>query len=313
MNVKIEKIDPIEIDKNSIVKYTEMGNIIEIQYMSKRNNKQTVQMLPGMKQYIVMDTGEIKDIEHHETRATQYSSLKRTFANIRSLINTNVADKDKVRWITLTYAENMTDTKQLYNDFEKFNKRFQYKIKKLGYNKAEYIAVMEPQGRGAWHCHMFYIFDCKAPFIPNNELRDTWGHGFVTIKQLNNIDNPGAYLTAYLGDMELEDAINNVGLDNVCKSEIKEVEFLDDEGNKVPKKFVKGARLHMYPANFNMYRTSKGIKRPSSEMITQEMAEKKVSAATLTYEKTLKLEDTENDFEAVISTRYYNRIRVNNQ
>lgn len=309
MNVKIEKIDSIEIDKNSIVKYTEMGNIIEIQYMSKRNNKQTVQMLPGMQQYVVISTGEIKDVIHHETRATQYSSLKRTFANIRALINTNVTDVSRARWITLTYKENMTDTKQLYNDFEKFNKRFQYKIKKLGYNKAEYIAVMEPQGRGAWHCHMFYIFDKKAPFIPNDVLRDLWGHGFVTIKQLDNIDNPGSYLTAYLGDMELEDAINNVGLDNVCKAEIKEVEVLDDEGNKVPKKFVKGARLHMYPANFNMYRTSKGIKRPSSEMITQEMAEKKVSAATLTYEKNIKISDIENEFESYISTRYYNKAR----
>lgn len=309
MAINIEKIDNIDVSNESLVKYTEMGNITEIQYMSNRNTRQTVQMLKGMQQYVVVETGEIKDVTKHETRASQYNSLKRTFSNIRSLINTNVVDKDKVRWITLTYAENMTDTKQLYIDFKNFNKRFQYKIKKLGYNKAEYIAVMEPQGRGAWHCHMFYIFDCKAPFIPNNELRDIWGHGFVTVKQLDNIDNPGAYLTSYLGDMGLDEAIDSIGVENVLNCDLKVVDIIDDNGKKISKKFVKGARLHMYPANFNMYRTSKGIKRPSSEMITQEMAIKKVSASTLTYEKNIKVFDIENDFETFISTKYYNRVR----
>lgn len=309
MNVKIEKLDKIEIDDNAIVKYTEQGNIVEVQFMSKRNNKQTIQILKGMQQYVVCETGEIKDIEHHKTRASQYNSLKRTFSNIRALINTNVTDKNNVRWITLTYAKNMTDTKQLYDDFKKFNMRFQYLIKKQGYNKAEYIVVMEPQNRGAWHCHMFYIFDCKAPFIPNDELRLLWGHGFVTVKELNNIDNPGAYLTAYLGDMELEDAIDSIGLNNVSNAEIKQSDVLDAHGNKISKKFVKGARLYMYPAKFNMYRTSRGIKRPVSKMMTYKTAKEKVSAATLTFEKNIKIYDHDSNFESHISTKYYNSIR----
>ena len=110
---------------------------------------------------------------------------------------------NNVRWITLTYAENMTDTDRLYFDFKDFNKRFQYYCKINGYSKPEYIVMMEPQGRGAWHCHLLYIWDCKAPYVANKTLRDLWGHGFVKIKKLDNCDNVGAYLTAYLGIWKL--------------------------------------------------------------------------------------------------------------
>lgn len=53
--------------------------------------------------------------------------------------------------------------------------------------------MMEPQGRGAWHCHLLYIFDLvKAPYIANKTLSDLWGHGFVKISKLDNVDNVGA-------------------------------------------------------------------------------------------------------------------------
>ena len=48
----------------------------------------------------------------------------------------------------LTYAENMTDTRQLYEDYFRFWKRFTYWCKKNGHTKPEYITVQEPQGRG---------------------------------------------------------------------------------------------------------------------------------------------------------------------
>ena len=62
-----------------------------------------------------------------------------------------------------------------------------------------------------------------------------------------------------------------------------------------------------------MFRCSRGIKRPVSSYMTEEEAEKKVSGATLTFEKTVKLQDIGGDFESIINTKYYNRIRKNNQ
>jgi hypothetical protein len=294
---------------NLDVKVIEMGNVVEVQYMSRRNTKQTIQMLPGGEQFVICATGEIKDIEHHNTRKDNKKGLYKTFANARGVINANVTDVTKVRWCTLTYAENMTDPKRLYEDFEKFNKRFQYYCKQHGYSKPEYIVMMEPQGRGAWHAHLLYIWqDMKAPFIPNEEFRTLWGHGFVRIKKLDNVDNVGAYLTAYLGDMEIDE----IDITRAVGKQCKIVEVEDENGQKVSKAIVKGARLDLYPANFNMLRCSRGVKRPVEEMMSQVEASKKVSGATKTFESAIKLTDNENDFETVIIKEQYNRVRQKN-
>ena len=70
--LQIEKLEKCP-SKNPglLVKLTEMGNILEVQYMSKRNCKQTIQMLPGGREFIELATGEIKPCQIHETRAEQ--------------------------------------------------------------------------------------------------------------------------------------------------------------------------------------------------------------------------------------------------
>ena len=308
--IEIQKIDGSGYQKkpNLLVKVSEMGNITEIQYMEKRNNKQIIQMI-DKDTYLILATGELLKCNHIENRSQGKKSLYRTFANARALINTNVVDVENVRWCTLTYKENMTDTKRLYDDFKKFNLRFQYHLKKNNICQAEYIVMMEPQGRGAWHCHLLYIWDCKAPFIPNNIFADIWGHGFVKIKKLDNVDNVGAYLTAYLGDMEIQDAISNKVLNinsngNIICDGVKEIEI---DGKK--KAFIKGARLNLYPSKFNMIRYSKGIKKPIVDMVSQEMAEKKVKGATMTYSSCLTLFDEKTNFKNVIIKDYYNSAR----
>lgn len=302
--LEIKRLNEIpEKNPSAPVKVTEMGNIIEVQYMSRRNTKQTINMLKGGEQYIVCGTGEIKDVVHHKTRADNRKGLYKTFARCRGMINANVTDVSKVRWCTLTYAENMTDPERLYKDFEKFNKRFQWYCKKNGYSKPEYIVMMEPQGRGAWHAHLLYIWQDKAPYIPNKDFRGLWGHGFVKIKKLDNVDNVGAYLTAYLGDMEIQEVKDIQKIEKVKQIEVEE------GGRKVKKAIVKGARLDLYPANFNMLRYSRGCKKPTEEMISQEEANKKVLGATKTFESAIKLTDSETAFEAVLIKEQYNKVR----
>ena len=310
--IEFKKLEEIPSkNPNLPVKVTTMGNVIEVQYMSRRNNKQTVQMLPGGEQFVICSTGEVKDIEHHKTRKDNKKGLYKTFANARGVINANVTDVSKVRWCTLTYAENMTDTKRLYSDFVKFNKRFQYYCANKGYSKPEYIVMMEPQGRGAWHAHLLYIWqDMKAPFIPNEEFRELWGHGFVRIKKLDNVDNVGAYLTAYLGDMELSE-VNAEEFEKVTRgATIKQVEVEEEDGTKVTKAVLKGARLNLYPADFKMLRCSKGVKRPVEEMMYQDEVEKKVLGATKTLTSAVQLNDTENGFDCVIIKEQYNTVRA---
>lgn len=261
-------------------------------------------MLPGGEQFVICSTGEIKDVEHHETRKDNKRGLYKTFANCRGIINANVTDVEKVRWCTLTYKENMTDTKKLYQDFEKFNKRFQWYCKQNGYSKPEYIVMMEPQARGAWHAHLLYIWqDMKAPYISNNDFSKLWSHGFVKIKKLDNVDNVGAYLTAYLGDMDVAD-IESDQLNGKCK--LIEIE---ENGQKKTKAIIKGARLDLYPANFNMLRYSRGCKKPIEELMYQDDAIKKVLGATKTFQTAVKLSDDNNEFENIIIKEQYNLLR----
>ena len=307
----IKKLDerPI-LNVNIPIKVKSMGHITELQYMEKRNHKQTVQMLPGLnengkREYVVIDSGEVKECNKYTSRADNYIGLKRTFQKCRDLINTNVTDVNNVRWITLTYQENMTDTKRLYKDFEHFNKRFQRYCIKQDYGKAEYIVMMEPQGRGAWHCHLLYIWSHKSPYIANDILRDIWGQGFVKIKKLDNVDNVGAYLTAYLGDIEITDD-SDLSKQNF---KLKVVDIENDKGVLETKRFIKGGRLHMYPPKFNMIRYSRGLKKPTVEYMSYKNAEKKVSDATLTYETSFSISDKENNYSNIINVRYFNSVK----
>lgn len=310
----LQKIDDYKVHRKSIVKLTTMGNIVEKMYLSRRNTTATVQRLKDNKM-LVLSTGEVKEIKKMESRIESTNSLRKSMRVLRNIINANVVDVSHCRWITLTYAENMTDTKRLYVDFKKFIMRFKYYCEKEKLGKFEYIVAMEPQERGAWHAHLLMIFENKAPFIPSDVLWRIWSpkgidvnQDYVTIKKLDDVDNVGAYLTAYLGDMDIQDIKN---LDVVGK-EIKVIDYIDEEGKNKKKYYVKGARLNLYPANFNLYRCSRGIKKPIEEYMTEEQARKKVSAATLTYDST-HLYTSNEGFECVIDKKYYNNKRVKKQ
>ncbi|PBG22232.1 hypothetical protein BGU81_22045, partial [Clostridioides difficile] len=97
----------------------------------------------------------------------------------RGSLKNNITNVSHCKWITLTYAENMTDTKRLYDDFVKINKQLKYYIIKEFNLRYDYIFAMEPQGRRAWHCHMAMIFETDAPFIPNSKMSELWKQGFT--------------------------------------------------------------------------------------------------------------------------------------
>ena len=313
--MKIEKVEenfrPMEDD---VVRVKEMGNVIEVMFQEKRNTVNVIKKI-NANQYIDTRTGEVKDFVHIENRGQAVNEVRKSLGRLRDYINTNVTDISKCKWVTLTYAENMTDTERLYSDFKKFNMRMKYYLSKQGY-KYEYIVAMEPQGRGAWHAHMLMIFDSKPPYMDNDTvMAKLWGHGYTKTKNLDgSIDNLGAYLTAYLGDMELQEGIEAVGLSNIIdkqnrfKYDVSEVE-IEEGGKKVSKAFIKGLRMVLYPPKFNIYRCSKGIKKPVVIYDLEKNAQKKISAATLTFERTIKLTDSDSDYINHINYRYYNKVR----
>ena len=305
----IREVNEVQFDDYSYTKVTSMGNITELMTM-----KRTPLAPPVIKltqdEYLDTRTGEVCEYNHGDTRADCTQSVRRSMAHIRALVNMNVTVPENVRWVTLTYAENMTDTVRLYKDYEKFWKKFCYWCKKNGYSKPEYITVQEPQGRGAWHIHAFFIWQGKAPYIDNNGVMwQLWSHGFTKTKALNDVDNIGAYFSAYLADMPLEEYeklpanIRSSGLP------VMEKEFTNEQELTKTKKFVKGGRLCLYPAGMNIVRKTKGIKLPEVERMTLEDARKKVSSAKLTFSRSYEVVTDSGEVCNAFTKEYYNRMR----
>lgn len=290
--------DEVSIAPNEVVKVTKMNHIVEVQHMEKVNRQNNIKKL-DKDTYLEISTGEIKEFNHSENRQQNYNSLRQTFKKLRYLINNNFIGSANELHVTLTYKKNMTDTKQLYKDFQNFIDRLRYKYKKD--SSIDYLTVVEPQGRGAWHCHVLIRFnELDKVFIKNSELRALWGLGFVTIKSLKEVDNIGAYLSAYLADVELtnENFLGAVTSDGGVA--IKEVDG---------KKYIKGGRLHMYPPGMNLYRKSKGILEPEREEMRFKDIKKVVGSAQPHYQKSIYLEDEENDYSNTISYIQYNTKR----
>lgn len=137
-------------------------------------------------------------------------------------------------FVTLTYAENMTDTKKLYEDF----RRFWQKLKRAYKEITGYLVAFEPQQRGAWHAHIILLSN-ELLYIPSEKMAQIWGHGFIKVEDCKNIDDVGDYLTAYLTDLEGK----------------------------------KGGRLSLYPSFFRFLRWSKGVKAPSVEEYPEDFVE----------------------------------------
>lgn len=106
--------------------------------------------------------------------------------NIRRLCLANFDQHSK--FITLTFAENVTDIAYANKELDKFMKRMRRRW------NFKYIWVMEFQKRGAIHYHIM----TDLPYIENKELNKIWGHGHVRINDITHVDNVGAYMIKYL-------------------------------------------------------------------------------------------------------------------
>lgn len=300
--MQVQRIDNQRPAAKGLVTVKLCGNVIEVRHCAHGPPEMVIQKL-NEDEYLNLRTGAVEQFHHTANRAENITSVSQSLRNLRDIINANLTDPEMALWVTLTYKENMKDTQRLYEDFHAFIKRFRRYLKREGHPPAEYIAAAEPQGRGAWHLHCLFLFSGKAPFIPNSDMARIWGHGFTKTKSLKGVDNPGLYLTAYLGDMELTEAVNAGHFKAGRLGESK------DKSKAV----IKGARLHLYPSGFNLYRCSRGVKRPEVWQTTEQAAQKIIGTAPLTYEKTIALTDSEGQTINVINYRQYNRARAEKQ
>lgn len=166
-------------------------------------------MSSGLKKYVI--TGhilEIYDYKYYIHGKGGFSGVAKGTAELNNVLknyaNTNQRRRDKIRrlaccnfnnkydkFLTLTFAENLTNVEDTNLLFKNFIKRlkYTYNLKNL-----KYLAVIEFQERGAVHYHVLL----NIPYIPHKNLQELWGHGFVFINAINHVDNLGAYILKYM-------------------------------------------------------------------------------------------------------------------
>lgn len=301
--MKIEKVDSKSIPESAYVTVTRMNHLVEVQYMEKVNRSCNIKKLDS-ERYVLVDTGEICEFNKTVVRSQSINSLRQTFKKMRYLINNNFVGAMNELFVTLTYRGDLqtNDHLQVGKDYDNFMKRL-----KRRYGKVEAIKVLEPHASGNYHMHVLLRFDdFEKIYIPNKvdrvtgesidaPLRDIWGNGNVTIQSLKNVDNIGAYVSAYLADIELND-------ENVLNFVGKDFEYKMVEG----KSYVKGGRLQYYKAGVNIFSKTKGIAYPSRQEMSYTEAKKIVGAATPHYKKSIELVDDKIDYSNSITYEQYN-------
>lgn len=292
MSVKVSRAadtDKIFIGGNEPVTVTQMGHLVEVQHMTNGNYKARIKKLSKY-HYVDLSTGEVKEFELSETRADNVNSVRQTFKKMRYLINNNFTGADNELFITLTYANQTRDHLQVGRDYVNFLKRLRRKYKGF---KVEGIRVLEPHASGCWHLHaLIKLVGSDCFDLEKSELEMVWGLGFVDVQRLQNVDNIGAYLSAYLGNVEIPEGTTYNGT--------KEV--VEHEG----KKYIKGARLSFYSPGVNIYAKTPGLKYPERQHMDYKDIKKVVRSTKAHYRSSVTITDDDKKFTNTIIYEQYN-------
>jgi hypothetical protein len=250
----------------------EWSDIVKIRYEGSRFmtiKAQTSETKTHIKRldkgrYIVLSTNEVKNYEPQDKdkqKISRRASLNRSFDELQAMLRTNFDNhKNHTQvFITLTYRENMRDEKKLYKDFRDFMGRLETAYKRL--TPFVYIAVMEPQGRGAWHVHLCLKSETEKNFyIPQERLKEIWRNGGAHVAALKGED-VGAYYRSYFTGLYAEAEGKDADAIHAYEQAGAEMDKILGS-NEMTKKRAKGERLNLYPKHFRFYRCSRNVKRP---------------------------------------------------
>ena len=306
MRVRKVSSNDIKIHDSVQVKLKTAGNTSVVQFTAGNNKTCSVVNL-SKDTYLDKKTGEVRRKKKSQSRYQSPKSVRKSINRLMDLIRCNATDTAKCKWITLTYEEVMTDGKQAFLDAKLFLRKLKrYFAKQIdltsGQKSFQYITIAEPQGErhgNSWHLHMLLIFDDTAPLIANDTISELWSHGITSAHKVLDGDGLALYFKVYLSDIEYED--NNVD-DEEKTDKPATVEKLVDG---VTKQFIKGERLKFYPAGMNLYSSSRGMKKPVVEEMTNKEAMARVGDADLVYRETYSIGDDKKG--NLVDKRYYKK------
>jgi len=137
---------------------------------------------------------------HHngEKEDTAYYRKRRYLRDV-IMTNATLSKTPDIKFLTLTFADNVTSLKLANYEFMTFIQRFK---RKYGYNP-KYVAVPEYQKRGSVHYHLV-LFD--VPYVKNAEISEIWGNGHTWImKAFTDSTHLANYVSKYLSkDSKME-------------------------------------------------------------------------------------------------------------
>ena len=164
--MRIKKVDSksIILHEETEVKFKIAGNTREVQFSAGVNRMCPIQNISKDK-YLDRETGEIKERKKSENRYQSPKSVRKSINKLMDLIRCNTTETSNCKWLTLTYADAMTDHEKVYKDGKMFLRRLQRYLNNQtdlsdGQKKFKRITVAEPQGEkhdNSWHLHILLI------------------------------------------------------------------------------------------------------------------------------------------------------------
>ena len=205
--MRIRKVDSksIFLHEETEVKFKTVGSTREVQFSAGVNRRCPIQNISKNK-YIDRETGEIKDRKKTENRYQSPKSVRKSINKLMDLIRCNATEKSYCKWLTLTYADAMTDHEKVYEDGKMFLRRLQRYLNNQtdlseGQKTFKRITVAEPQGEkhdNSWHMHILLIFEDIAPFILNEAIVGLWRHGMTDTHKVYDADGLSCILKCIL-------------------------------------------------------------------------------------------------------------------
>jgi hypothetical protein len=297
--VEIKKIDNSEVSDDEIVNVKIFSaEKIEITHLTSKNTKPAVKKISA-DEYIDLGCNARKKTKRTRNRSENMQSIKKSFKLMRDYIYTNVTTENvkKCKFVTLTYKENCIDLHRLYRNFQKFNAKMRKKIQ----SHYEYIAIIEPQARGAWHLHVIMIFP-EQIWLDNKTVAKLWGKGHVSIKNLYNRKGLYDYFAKGL-------CISLKIWRKIRDAERKIIESLDGKPNEtnVRESAECESRLHLYKTYSHILRTSRGIKKPPVYKMSKKESDEMAENLKLEYEATYQIENEDGKILNVINKKFYEK------
>jgi len=132
-----------------------------------------------------------------ESRPRRKDSITRCKRNFKRLVLANLSESAFPVFASLTYAENMQDSRRATKDFNTFARDLRDQFG----TAIKYIAIQERQKRGAIHFHAL-IWGLPS-WVVNGErdsrmVASIWSHGFTDLVKTDGDARLGSYMVKYL-------------------------------------------------------------------------------------------------------------------